>query len=70
MAAAVGSLQDRQSLYRKDYARNYTAARLSSLIGPRISELCLLSMGEPVLYPFTPVVGRDVGFGVGAPGSW
>ena len=44
--------------------------RLSSLIGPRISELCLLSMGEPVLYPFTPVVGRDVGFGVGTPISW
>jgi site-specific recombinase XerD len=27
-------------------ARNYTAARPSSLIGPRISELCLLSMGD------------------------
>jgi site-specific recombinase XerD len=27
-------------------ARNYAAARLSSLIGPRISELCLLSMGD------------------------
>lgn len=27
-------------------ARNYTAARLSSLIGPRISELCLLRMAD------------------------
>ncbi len=27
-------------------ARNYTACRLSSLIGPRVSELCLLRMGD------------------------
>ncbi|MEU8927421.1 tyrosine-type recombinase/integrase [Kitasatospora sp. NPDC048545] len=27
-------------------ARNYTAARLTSLIGPRISELCLLRIGD------------------------
>jgi transposase len=25
---------------------------------------------EPPLYPFTPVIGRDVGFGVGTPDSW
>jgi site-specific recombinase XerD len=27
-------------------ARNYTAMRLASLIGPRISELCLLNIGD------------------------
>ena len=27
-------------------ARNYTACRLSSLIGPRVSELCLMRMGD------------------------
>lgn len=27
-------------------ARNYTAMRLASLIGPRVSELCLLTMGD------------------------
>ena len=33
-------------------ARNYTAMRLASLIGPRVSELCLLTMRRRVLGPW------------------
>ena len=45
---AVHRLADGHSCARKyaPAARNYTAMRLASLIGPRVSELCLLTMRD------------------------
>ncbi len=48
VAQLFGGWQDELATARK-YApmvRNYTACRLVSLIGPRVSELCLLRMGD------------------------